>query len=81
LIIFALYKIANIQEGTMRTEKLSKIHNKLIEISSLLYVLKISLDNTKQPLNDTTPFADLAKIIEHKINYVLEAVTNQINGI
>lgn len=64
----------------MNIKKSKKIHNKLIEISSLVYVLKIALNNMEQPINDTTPFAVLAKIIEYKINHVLEVVSNQING-
>lgn len=65
----------------MHTKKLPQIHNRLVEISCLIYVLKTALDNVEQPINDTAPFAKLAKIIEHKINRILEVVSNQINGI
>ncbi len=65
----------------MHTEKLSKIHNKLVEVSCLIYVLKTALDNVEQPINDTTHFAKLANIIEHKINHTLETVSNQINNL
>ena len=61
----------------MNNEKLEKIYNKIDEISCLIYVLKIALDNIEQPINDTTPFARLAGVIEHKINYILEKVGEQ----
>lgn len=59
----------------MFNKNLAQVYKKLIEISCLTYVLKIALDSTAQPIKDTTPFARLAGVIEHKINLILEKST------
>lgn len=51
----------------MNEEDKELLFENLLEISSLLYVLEIALDNDTQETKDTTPFASLVKLIRHKI--------------
>jgi len=56
----------------MNEEKIDEIENKLLEISELVHVLKMALDNDNQPNSDTHPFATQAATINTMIIKLLE---------
>ncbi len=51
-----------------------EFYKTLLEILSLLYVLKAALDNDAQPTTDTTPYACFIKLIKHKIADLTESI-------
>lgn len=52
----------------MEIEKTDKMKEKIIEISNLIFVLKMALLNNEQKYNDTLPYGRFVSMIEHKIN-------------
>ncbi|MCX4275112.1 MAG: hypothetical protein OSJ27_04925 [Candidatus Gastranaerophilales bacterium] len=58
----------------MNEEKQEAIYEKLLKISAMLYTLKVALENGEQPNNDTSPYGDVAGIIQHELNKVIEII-------
>lgn len=58
----------------MNEVKNTKMYNTVIEIYALTYTLKVALDNYNQPINGTSPYGEIARIIEHKIASILEMI-------
>lgn len=58
----------------MNEVKNTKIYNTIIEIYALIYTLKVALENYNQPKNGTSPYGEIARMIEHKIASILEMV-------
>ena len=56
----------------MEGNKTSKAKEKILEISNLIYVLKMALLNNEQEHSDTQPYGRFISIIENKINSCYE---------
>lgn len=54
--------------------KNTKIYETLLEAHYLIYTLRMALDNQEQPINDTTPYSEIARMIERKIGATFEIV-------
>ena len=58
----------------MNEEDRKMAHDTLLEVTDLLYVLEKVLDNESQLINDTKPFAYLAKIIKYNFADAAELI-------
>lgn len=56
----------------MDQEKNNNIKDNILEISNLVYVLKMALLNNEQENNDTQPYGYFISVIENKINSFYE---------
>jgi len=56
----------------MDQEKNDNIKDNILEISNLVYVLKMALLNNEQENNDTQPYGYFISVIENKINSFYE---------
>ncbi len=55
---------------------IKEIETELIEISMYIYVLETALANPDQKTSDTSPYADMVKIIGKKLQKVTDILFN-----